>query len=151
MSTYQYRKSHCGYKTIVRSFYLHNGISYTGRCHLYIESGPWFRWYVSGGHLWGFPLDRLISTMGFPILVRCHLYIESGPWFRWSVSGGHLWGFPLMGPGNISCLHRYIQRTNQWSGAVLDLALPWELGTVTGPELRCCFWLKFDFWLKSEI
>ena len=25
--------------------------------------------------------DRLISTMGFPILVRCHLYIESGPWF----------------------------------------------------------------------
>ena len=24
-------------------------------------------------------LDRLISTMGFPILVRWHLYIESGP------------------------------------------------------------------------
>ena len=24
--------------------------------------------------------DRLISTMGLPILVRCHLYIESGPW-----------------------------------------------------------------------
>ena len=23
--------------------------------------------------------DRLISTMGFPILVRLHLYIESGP------------------------------------------------------------------------
>ena len=23
---------------------------------------------------------RLISTMGFPVLVRCHLYIESGPW-----------------------------------------------------------------------
>ena len=23
---------------------------------------------------------RLISTVGFPILVRCHLYIESGPW-----------------------------------------------------------------------
>ena len=25
--------------------------------------------------------DRLISTMGFPILVRRHLYIESGPWY----------------------------------------------------------------------
>ena len=25
--------------------------------------------------------DRLISTMGFSILVRWHLYIESGPWF----------------------------------------------------------------------
>ena len=24
--------------------------------------------------------NRLISTMGFPILVRWHLYIESGPW-----------------------------------------------------------------------
>ena len=31
MSSYQYRKSHCGDKTIVRSSYLHNGISYTGK------------------------------------------------------------------------------------------------------------------------
>ena len=30
MSRYQYRKSHCGDKTIVRSSYLHNGNSYTG-------------------------------------------------------------------------------------------------------------------------
>ena len=26
--------------------------------------------------------NRLISTMGFPVLVRWHLYIESGPWFK---------------------------------------------------------------------
>ena len=31
MSSYQYRKSHCEDKTIVRSSYLHNGISYTGK------------------------------------------------------------------------------------------------------------------------
>ena len=31
MSFYQYRKSHCGDKTIARSFYLHNGIFYTGK------------------------------------------------------------------------------------------------------------------------
>ena len=31
MSSYQYRKSHCGDKTILRSSYLHNGISYTGK------------------------------------------------------------------------------------------------------------------------
>ena len=31
MSSYQYRKSHCGDKTAVRSSYLHNGISYTGK------------------------------------------------------------------------------------------------------------------------
>ena len=31
MSPYQYRESHCGDKTVVRSSYLHNGISYTGK------------------------------------------------------------------------------------------------------------------------
>ena len=31
MSSYQYRKSHCGDKTIFRASYLHNGISYTGK------------------------------------------------------------------------------------------------------------------------
>ena len=31
MSSYQYRKSHCGDKTVIRSSYLHNGISYTGK------------------------------------------------------------------------------------------------------------------------
>ena len=32
MSSYQYRKSHCGDKTFVRrTSYLHNGISYTGK------------------------------------------------------------------------------------------------------------------------
>ena len=31
MSSYQYRKSHCGDKTVVRSSYLHNGITYTGK------------------------------------------------------------------------------------------------------------------------
>ena len=31
MWSYQYRKSHCGDKTVVRSSYLHNGISFTGK------------------------------------------------------------------------------------------------------------------------
>ena len=31
MSSYRYRKSHCGDKTILRPSYLHNGISYTGK------------------------------------------------------------------------------------------------------------------------
>ena len=37
--SYQYRKSHCGDKTVVRSSYLHNGISYTGK----MSSLYWFR------------------------------------------------------------------------------------------------------------
>ena len=31
MTSYQYRKSHCGDKTILRPSYFHNGISYTGK------------------------------------------------------------------------------------------------------------------------
>ena len=31
MASYQLRKSHCGDKTVVRSTYLHNGISYTDK------------------------------------------------------------------------------------------------------------------------
>ena len=31
MTSYQYRKSYCGDKTILRPSYLHNGISYTGK------------------------------------------------------------------------------------------------------------------------
>ena len=38
-SSYQYRKSHCGDKTILRPSYLHNGISYTGK----ISSLYWIR------------------------------------------------------------------------------------------------------------
>ena len=41
MSSYQYRKSHCGDKTVVRSSYLHSGISYTGKmASFFIESAP---------------------------------------------------------------------------------------------------------------
>ena len=52
MSSYQYRKSHCGDKTIIRSSYLPNGISYTGKT----TSLYWIRaqnsgWLVSQGKL----------------------------------------------------------------------------------------------------
>ena len=40
MSSYQYRKSHCGDKTVVRSSYLHNGISYTGKMTSLYWFGP---------------------------------------------------------------------------------------------------------------
>ena len=39
MSSYQYRKSHCGYNTILRPSYLHNGIAYTGKT----ASSYWIR------------------------------------------------------------------------------------------------------------
>ena len=47
VSPCQYRKSHCGDKTIVRSFYLHNGISYTGK----MTSLYWFNPLHSDGYV----------------------------------------------------------------------------------------------------
>ena len=43
MSSCQYRNSHCGDKTVVRSSYLRNGISYTGK----MSSLYWIRTQVS--------------------------------------------------------------------------------------------------------
>ena len=39
MTSYQYRKSHCGDKTILRSSYLHNGISYTNKMSSLYQNG----------------------------------------------------------------------------------------------------------------
>ena len=46
--------------------------------------------------------DRLISTMGFPILVRCHLYIESGP-STFSVDWHTVHAKPIPEPKLIHC------------------------------------------------
>ena len=40
MSSYQYRKTHCGDKTILRPSYLHNRISYTGKMTSLYWIGP---------------------------------------------------------------------------------------------------------------
>ena len=47
MSSYQYRKSHCWDKAILRPSYLHNGISYTGKT----TSFYWIRAQVPGNEL----------------------------------------------------------------------------------------------------
>ena len=54
MPSYQYRKSHCGDKTILRPSYLHNGISYTGK----ITSLYWIRVQVPSS----FPPNIVYST-----------------------------------------------------------------------------------------
>ena len=59
MSSYQYRKSHCGDKTILRPSYLHNGISYTGK----MSSLYWI-----GAQ---YPLCAHYSAIGFKLL--CHI------------------------------------------------------------------------------
>ena len=60
---YQYRKSYWGDKTIF-SICSYNGLVPARRQAI----------------IWTNDEDRLISPMGFPILVRCYLYTELGSW-----------------------------------------------------------------------
>ena len=55
MSSYQYRKSHCGDKTVVRSSYLLNRISYTGK----MSSLYWIR---AQGSLYWLHLCRILNS-----------------------------------------------------------------------------------------
>ena len=56
MSSYQYRKSRCGDKTVVRSTYLHNGISYTDK----MSSLYWI-----GALTLAFPMDTYLPLDDF--------------------------------------------------------------------------------------
>ena len=63
MTSYRYRKSHCGDNTVVNSSYLHNGISYTGK----MTSLYWIRalydWSKSNTYF--FPFDAPWWTCHF--------------------------------------------------------------------------------------
>ena len=61
MPSYQYRKSHCGDKTVVRSSYLHNGMSYTGKM-------AYFYWISPQVFLGLVEVNCVISDRGIPLL-----------------------------------------------------------------------------------
>ena len=89
MSSYQYRQSHCGDKTILRPSYLHNGTSYTGK----ILSLYWIRaqhlhpWYCCGTPGTFRPKYQLIKNpqphskphflISLYILCRCNWFSSS--------------------------------------------------------------------------
>ena len=52
MPSYQYRKSHCGGKTVVRSSFLHNGNSYTGKMTSLYWISPWVLYNVAVSYKW---------------------------------------------------------------------------------------------------
>ena len=68
-SSYQYRKSHCGDKTVVRSSYLHNGISYTGK----MSSLCWIRALefsvtLTPGYQTALPIGSNVVEPLFPVV-----------------------------------------------------------------------------------
>ena len=65
MSSYQYRKSHCGDQTILRPSYLHSGISYTSKTASLYWIRPWVvqlsAMYSRGLHLLGYIFFRVMA------------------------------------------------------------------------------------------
>ena len=65
MSSYQYRKSHCGDKTILRPSYLHNGISYTVKT----TSSHWTRALMTYPATWLTHCSLVHHTPSYPCTV----------------------------------------------------------------------------------
>ena len=61
----QYRKSHCRDKMVIRSYYLHNGISCSGKTVFYIEWGP--NWQGSKMSLEGMVFTLIAKNILWPI------------------------------------------------------------------------------------
>ena len=76
MSSYQYRKPHCGDKTILRPSYFHNGISYTGE----VTSLYWIRGLVLSENEDLSPFD--LKSLSFLCLIEMkqqNMYIRTSP------------------------------------------------------------------------
>ena len=69
MLSYQYRKSYCGDKTVVRSSYLHNGISYTGKMSSLYWIGA-----LSGYQLWKYRLLIPFMAWGYNPIYSSSLF-----------------------------------------------------------------------------
>ena len=79
MSSYQYRKSHCGDKTILRLVYLHDGISYTREmASLYWIRAQYF--WISMHVVRAFRFYSKLVTSNFPV---CTLVNGTGKSTLW--------------------------------------------------------------------
>ena len=74
MPSYQYRKSYCGDKTILRPSYLHNRISYTGKMASFCWISPLIVWRLS--FWWPSMLPVLMNELVWkPVKYSVPLYI----------------------------------------------------------------------------
>ena len=84
MPCYQYRKSHCGDKTILRPSYLHNGISYTGK----MASLYWIRALAVLDSWVSVAMIQSSLIVAHNRMLHKHNYtgVEPGPWFNIKMS-----------------------------------------------------------------
>ena len=136
MPSYRYRKSHCGDKTVVRSSYLHNGISYTGK----MTSLYWIRtqttschgidpaWHGISNHwqhdCWFSSLFRLSTNKSLKLCIAGSL------WGKPPVTGG----FPSQRASDVErvsmswCHHAF--QTGEWGGLK-----PWGSQAISGLDM----------------
>ena len=106
MSSYQYRKSHCGDKTVVRSSYLHNGISYAGKMVSLYWIGALvvisFKTQLEPSHISHFSFHMFstwLNRLGFPVM----FFQETG-----SISNFKGIMFGLIGSHHINRFQNYL-------------------------------------------
>ena len=95
MSSYQHRKSHCGDKTVVRSSYLHNGISYTGK----MSSLYWIRAQEIHG----------IKTVSKQVQLLWYTLVRSERWHTFYAVGFCTWATLEW-----EYMYRYVVIVNKW-------------------------------------
>ena len=76
MSSYQYRKSHCGDKTVVRLSYRHKGISYTGKMTSFYWISPQSQFMAQN-----------VFILCYLIEVGCNIYVSMNWVIIWSDNG----------------------------------------------------------------
>ena len=91
MSSYQYRKTHCGGKTVIRLSYLHNGISYTGK----MASSYWISPSVSTMEL-PQSYEKLLTLYIFHTITAQFCSYEVKAYHAlnslWSTDSTYVWG-----------------------------------------------------------
>ena len=94
MTFYQYRKSHCGDKTILRPSYLHNRISYTGKItslywiraqgviiDMYLQAFKCLFWISKETQLVTIALTDVPATnLGIPVPLRSRHFLSQKLW-----------------------------------------------------------------------
>ena len=143
MLSYQYRKSHCGDKTILRPSYLHNPILV--RWHLYIESGP--RWLPPALLLktyeirlvWYIMYDSTRSNIAwYPVP------FISITWPSYGFSGAIIWR-------NSLCSNGPACRTYKFRYVTFDTLGPRQNGRHFADDICKCIFLKENISIAIKI
>ena len=144
MSSYQYRKSHCRDKTIVRSSYLHNGIFYTGniafsilwltinRCSMEMDKWlhPTFYWACDYLSMLGLTFNHVNIGHHVSILLSWDMYY---------------FGTCLYNPNHNSSKENF---QKIFIGELTDPLWNWSprMWTVTSPKRYAAFISKVKLW-----